>query len=84
MFVGFPDLRADIESEYADGDKVVTHKVFRGTHQGEFLGIPPSGNPIEVAVIDILTVRDGRMREHWNVVDRLALLTAVGAIPPVG
>ena len=48
------------------------------------MGIPGTGNPVAFDVIDIITVRDGTMRDHTNVVDSLALMTGVGAIPPMG
>ena len=84
FFEAFPDLRADIQEQYADGDRVITRKTFHGTHKGEFMGIPGTGNPVAFDVIDIITVRDGTMRDHTNVVDSLALMTGVGAIPPIG
>jgi steroid delta-isomerase-like uncharacterized protein len=76
-----PDLRATILDQVAEGDKVVTRKVFEGTHRGELLGIPPSGRRIEIGVIDIVRVRDGRIVEHWARVDELGLLRQLGAVP---
>jgi steroid delta-isomerase-like uncharacterized protein len=85
LFGAFPDLRAEIHEQIEQGDKVVTRKTFSGTHEGEFMGIPPTGNPVSFDVIDILRVRNGQLVEHWNVVDALALLTQVGAVPaPAG
>lgn len=85
MFFGaFPDFRAEIHRQVSEGDLVTTHKTFRGTHQGQFLGIPPTGAEIAFDVIDILRVTDGQMREHWNVVDALTLMQQVGAVPPMG
>jgi predicted ester cyclase len=55
-----------------------------GTHKGSFMGIPGTGNPIAFDVIDIVTVRDGRMHDHTNVVDSLALMTGVGAENAMG
>ncbi len=72
FFDAFPDRHAVIHEQYADGDKVITRKTFHGTHTSEFMGIPATGTPIEFDVIDIITVRDGTMREHRNVVDSLA------------
>lgn len=72
------------EELLADGDKVITRKTFHGTRANDFMGIPATGNAVRFDVIDILTVRDGRMREHWNVVDGLALMIGVGAVPPMG
>jgi len=77
----FPDLRVEIHDQVAEGDKVVTRKTFHGTHRGDFMGIPPSGAGVAFDVIDIVRVRNGKMTEHWNVVDALALMTQLGAIP---
>jgi len=77
----FPDLQATIHDQLADGDRVVTRKTLAGTHRGPFLGLPPTGNHVAFDVIDILRVVDGKIHEHWCVVDRLALLAGVGAVP---
>jgi predicted SnoaL-like aldol condensation-catalyzing enzyme len=77
----FPDLHAVIHDQLADGDKVVTRKTFHGTHRGELMGIPPTGTEVAFDVIDIVRVRDGLMVEHWNVVDAMALMTQLGAVP---
>ena len=81
LFAAFPDLRAEIHEQFSDGDTVITRKTFHGTHQGELMGIPPTGTEVAFDVIDIVRVRDGKMVEHWNVVDAMALMTQLGAIP---
>jgi predicted ester cyclase len=81
LFAAFPDFRAEIHQQFADGDTVITRKTFRGTHRGDFMGIPPSGAEVAFDVIDIVRVRDGQLVEHWNVVDAMALMTQLGAIP---
>jgi predicted ester cyclase len=70
-----------IEDQIAEGDKVVTRKVFTGTHEGRFQGLEPTGRAVEIHVIDIVRVADGRIVEHWNCVDRLGLLAQLGAVP---
>jgi steroid delta-isomerase-like uncharacterized protein len=77
----FPDFRATILDQIAEGDRVVTRKVFHGTHLGELQGIPATGREVEIHVIDIVRVADGRIVEHWNVVDRLGLMQQLGAVP---
>ena len=77
----FPDLRAEIHDQVAEDDRVVTRKTLRDTHRGDFLGITPTGRPAALAVIDILRVRDGRITEHWNVVDLAGLFAQLGAAP---
>ena len=76
----FPDFRATILDQVAEGDKVVTRKVFTGTHEGAFDGLEPTGRRVEIHVIDIVRVADGRIVEHWNCVDRLGLLAQLGAV----
>ena len=78
---GFPDLHAEIHDQLVDGDKVVTRKTFHGTHTGEFMGIAPTGREVAWDVIDIVRVHENLMVEHWNVVDALALMTQLGAVP---
>jgi predicted ester cyclase len=81
----FSGFRAEIDAQVAEGDLVVTRKRFHGTHDGDFLGVAPTGREVEIAVIDVVRVRDGRIAEHWNVVDRLGLLEQLGALPaPAG
>ncbi|MDP9247245.1 MAG: ester cyclase [Candidatus Dormibacteraeota bacterium] len=79
----FPDFRATILDQVAEGDRVVTRKVFHGTHRGSFQGIEPTGREVEINLIDIVRVADGQIVEHWNCVDRLGLLAQLGALPEV-
>lgn len=81
LWTAFPDLQATIHDQVAEGDKVVTRKTLSGTHSGPFLGLPPTGNRVSFDIIDILRVEDGKLLEHWCVVDQLTLLRGVGAIP---
>ena len=74
----FSGFRAEILDQVAEGDKVVTRKVFRGTHAGAFNGIEPTGAEVEIHVIDIVRVDGDRIVEHWNCVDRLGLLAQLG------
>ena len=77
----FPDLRTTIHDQIAEGDKVVTRKTFHGTHQGELMGILPTGKEVAFDVIDILRIADGKLIDHWAVVDQLGLMQQIGAIP---
>ena len=81
MFAAFPDLHFTIHMQLAEGDQVMTYKTFHGTHQGHFLGIPPTGKQVAVDVIDIVTVKDGKITEHWTVSDMLGMLQQLGVIP---
>lgn len=78
---GFPDLECHIEDMTADGDKVWARARLTGTHQGEFMGIPATGNQVEFEVIDIGRFESGKGVEHWGVSDAMSLMAQIGAIP---
>jgi len=78
---GFPDGRASLDMSIAEGDLVVGYETWRGTHTGEYLGMPPSGKTVAYKVIDIVRVANGKVVEHWGVGDNLALMQQIGAIP---
>jgi steroid delta-isomerase-like uncharacterized protein len=70
-----------LEDVIAEGDKVVVRWTNRGTHVGEFMGIPPTGKSFSIAGIDIHRLTDGRMAEHWHVVDLFSQMQQLGLIP---
>ena len=63
---------------------MVTRKTFHGTHQGPFMGMPPTGKQAAVDVIDIFRIEDGKIAEHWAVTDMLGLMKQLGMIPSPG
>ena len=77
----FPDLHYTIEDQLVEGDKVVSRWTFRGTQQGEFMGIPAYGKSVTVSGITIDRVADGRIVEHWRQTDILGMLQQLGAVP---
>jgi steroid delta-isomerase-like uncharacterized protein len=80
----YPDTAITVEEQIAEGDDVVTRWTGRGTHQGELLGVPPSGNRVEVAGITIDRISGGKFAESWTNYDALGMLEQIGAIPPPG
>jgi steroid delta-isomerase-like uncharacterized protein len=82
MLAAFPDMRMDVEDVIASGDKAVARVTVTGTNKGEFMGMPATGKSATVKLIDITRFGDdGLAREHWGVVDQLALMQQLGAIP---
>jgi steroid delta-isomerase-like uncharacterized protein len=79
----FTALKQKITPELliAEGDRVAVLWTTRGTHVGDFNGLPPTGKSYTIQGIDIFQFRDGRMAEHWDVVDIYGFLTQVGALP---
>lgn len=70
----FPDLHAHIEDIVAAGDRVALRLRFRGTHSGEFLGIPATGRTIEYVSHEFYRVADGLIAEEWICSDMATLL----------
>ena len=78
---GFTDRNVTIDVEVAEDDLVTAFQTWRGTHTGEFLGIPPTGKIIMVPAVDIVRVADGMFAEHWGVMDMLVLMQQLGVVP---
>jgi steroid delta-isomerase-like uncharacterized protein len=76
----FPDLQVTVEDVIAEGDKVVSRNTVTGTHQGEYLGLPPTGRPVRYQEIFIVRFAGGRIAEIWGVVDVFAQMKQLGAI----
>ena len=74
IFAAFPDGRHILEEVIAEGDKVVTRGIFSGTHQGELMGIPPTGKQVIFSVIHIDRIVDGKVVEHWGQADIFSLM----------
>ena len=81
---GFPDWVETIEDVIAEGDKVVIRVTGRGTHSGEFQGIPPTGTKVTAAGVGIGRIEKGRIAEVWAAYDALGLMQQLGAIPTPG
>jgi steroid delta-isomerase-like uncharacterized protein len=77
----FPDLHFTIDDQIAERDRVVTRWTARGTHKGEFQGIPPTGKQVEFSGNDIDRIAGGKVVECWPGVDELGLLRQLGALP---
>ena len=84
FFTALPDLTATMEDLVISGDRVVGRFTYRGTHTSAFMGIPASGNPVEMRSIDIWRVEDGMFVEHWDELNLLEVFQQVGALPPLG
>jgi predicted ester cyclase len=63
---GFPNLTVEIQEQIAERDLVTTRKKIRATHSGEIFGIPPSNKEVEINIIDIIRIQDGKYAEHWG------------------
>ena len=77
----FPDLKFTIEGQIAEGDQVATRLTVRGTHLGEFMGIPATGKQMAVSGVSIWRLADGKLVNEWVNWDSLAMMQQLGVAP---
>jgi steroid delta-isomerase-like uncharacterized protein len=77
----FPDMRESVEHLVAEGDMVVGRFTMRGTHEGEFMGVPPTGRSVTMSGVDVVRVADGKISELWYAEQMLELMQQLGAVP---
>ncbi len=80
----FPDFHSTLEDMFAEGDKVVQRFTARGTHQGEWMGIAPTGKQMTIPGIAIHRITGGKIVEDWVSMDMLGALQQLGVVPPMG
>jgi steroid delta-isomerase-like uncharacterized protein len=78
---GFPDFEVLVDDAVAEGDRVALRLTERGTHKGVMFGVPPSGRYASWSAMHLIRVKDGKMAEHWDVVDLLSMMQQIGGIP---
>lgn len=79
-FSAVPDWDYTLTRIVADENSVWVYGVYSGTQKGEWLGIPASGNRYSIAAVDIFRVEDGKLAEHWDVIDIYGLFKQLGVI----
>ena len=84
MLTGFPDLHVTVEDMIAEGDKAVVRMTMRGTQQGAFGSISPTGKQVAVSTIDIVRIEGGKIAEEWGIDDMLGMLQQLGVVPAMG
>jgi steroid delta-isomerase-like uncharacterized protein len=84
LHTAFPDWHITVEELVAESDKVTTHWRATGTHQGEFMGVAPTGKQVTTSGIIIGRIAGGKFVEAWEVWDAHGFFEQVGAVPPLG
>ena len=72
--LAFPDIKYTVEDMIEDGDKVVARWSARGTHKGDFMGIPATGKQVAFSGIEIIRIENGKAVEEWEELDRAGLM----------
>ena len=81
---GFPDFNITVEDAIAEGDRVVLRLTEEGTQTGAVFGVPPSGRKARWSAIHIIRMEDGKMAEHWDVIDLMSMMRQIGGVPMPG
>ena len=82
QLAAFPDLRMSVEDILVDGDKAAARVALTGTNRGPFMAMPATGKRVNVQLVDMFRFGDdGRVREHWGVLDALAMMQQLGVVP---
>ena len=84
FYAGFPDIYHTIDETFAEGDKVAVRFTLRGTHKGNFLGVPPTDKSIHVTANIIMHFVDGKVEELYGEFDALGLMQQLGIVPTPG
>jgi steroid delta-isomerase-like uncharacterized protein len=74
MQAAFPDIHADIDDIFGDGDRVAVRLTFRGTHRGDFQGIPATGREVAYMSLEHYRIQDGLLAEEWISSDLTTLM----------
>lgn len=77
LWKSLKDITVEIHDQIAEGDKVVTSKTIHGIHVGEFLGVPASNKNIQIHIIDIVRLKNGKYIEHWRSWDPANIITQI-------
>jgi steroid delta-isomerase-like uncharacterized protein len=75
----FPDLHGTVEDVVAEGDRIAARMTWRGTHRGEFMGIPPTNRPVTFSAFHVVRFEGGRAEEWWGTANLLDVLQQLGA-----
>jgi predicted ester cyclase len=78
----FPDLHCIVEDEIHEGDKFSARWAMSGTHQGSFLGNPPTGKRVSILGLIFGRTKDGKVDEDWTLIDQMGMLQQLGLVPP--
>ncbi len=81
---GFPDLRVTIDDIFGLGDKVTVRFTARGTHLGQYRGLPPTGVRMTVTEICIYRLANGKVQELWQELNALGVMQQLGVVPRKG
>jgi steroid delta-isomerase-like uncharacterized protein len=81
MRASFPDIQWTVEELISEGDRVAVRFTMRGTHRGQFMGVPPTEKSITAQALNIYHLKNGQIVKEYGAPDLLGLLAQIGALP---
>lgn len=84
MRAAFPDAKIALDDALQEGDKVALRFTLKGTHQGDFMGVPATGKPVVITGQSFFQFKGPKIVERWQLVDLLGVMVQIGAVPPPG
>lgn len=81
LLPAFPDMQLPLDDFVAEGEKVLVRLCVQATHTGPFGALAATGRRIDIGVLDLFQIRDGRLIEHWALLDNLGMLKQLGVTP---
>ncbi len=81
MRAGFPDIQWTLDEQISEGERVEARFTMRGTHRGQFMGLPPTEKTISVQALNIYHLTNGQIIKEYGSPDMLGLLAQIGALP---
>ncbi len=79
-FKASPDFKYELKQIISEGDRVWAYGTYSGTHKGDWLGIPATGKSYKFDAVDIFRIQDGKLAEHWDVLDVYGLFKQLSVI----
>src|SRR3954447_7156843 len=83
LFTAIPDLQFAVHHKFARGDNIAERWTVKGTHLGTFMGIPPTGRPVEIDALSMVTMREGKFLTDQFYWDTGAVMRQMGLMPPL-
>lgn len=78
---GFPDIHFTIEDRFVEGDKLFVRWTAKGTHQGEYMGVPATDKSVTVTGMVVHRIEEDQFQESWDIFDNLGMLQQLGLVP---
>ena len=80
----FPDGTLEVKKVYTQGDTAIAEMVGRGTHNGELMGIAPTGKSVEIVICNVMELRDGKVYREREYMDMLSMMSQMGVVKAPG